>query len=374
MDIAEAIKSRRMHDNVHFIQTYNKFEKHGNTEDQPSLARYDKQPTDVCHQKIGHLFSYLSGAGTDDTHALVYNWTIAQSKSAAMNGVLAVTDVLPNVQALHILDRNANCFQLEALLDDYERILTDKELVILTPIRNTSNTYDPIGRQSEAIEGGQGSTFMALTDKIGTGWENLMAVYFNQITDEMACPDYPLMPLSADAYCALVNSEHAVKDFEFFGVVGFGPNAIGQSEDLWAVLHQTHNAIGLGHSPNFDLMQAPATKRRESSSSFEILAAATRWAGGLVDTLRSPINQRISFFGPESIFERKARRSVERFYLATPVGVLSIVLLFPSIFFDMNPFVGILLMVWAAALLFNQVLSLHGLVAVIRARGAVSFK
>lgn len=383
-DVATCLSASPLKQRVLFVQTFNN---HGNL-GELNLHRADdsrKRRTALLerpaykdfstlagtqYEKIGRLFSHLSGQR--EAHSVIYNWTNVESKSATMNGLLVLDHELTGLRAMHILDRNANCFQLYGLLEDYRRILENATLVVLTPLRNTTNTIEPIGRQSEAIEGGHGSTLVAVADKIGTGWENLMAVYFWPVVCAMSRFGYPVSPLSSMAYCVLRESKNIVKDFTYFGLIGFTPNAIGQSEDLWAVLQQTHNLIGLGCAPRFGVLSVPASKLRESDNPLGISAAATRWAGGLIDTLRSSINQQISFFGPESIFERKARRSVERFYLAAPIGVLSIVLIFPAIFFDMYPFVGILLAFWVFALLFNQVLSLHGLVASCRARGSVS--
>jgi hypothetical protein len=372
MDIAECVHNDSMlKGRVVFVQTFNKYDRHQYSEDTPGERELGEYPA-VQDEKIGRLFSSI--AHQDEAHAVAYNWTNMPSKSGAMNAMMALHRIVPRMRVLHILDQNSNSLHLSKLMDDYKRILNDPDLVVLTAFRNTSNTTESIGRQNESIEGGHGATLVAVPDKIGTGWENLMSVYFWHVLAAMSHPEYPQMPLSGEL-CHFMRGElhpRDHRDWGYFGLAGFAPNGIGQSEDLWAVLHQTHNLIGLGGLPSFSVTRAPAIKLREHKRSFEILNAATRWAGGLIDTLRSPINQQISFFGPESIFERKVRRCSERFYLIAPFGVLSIAAIFVGIFFDMNPFVGVQVVFWSAAAFFNQVLTFQGLAASVRARGRPS--
>jgi len=359
MDLADAVcRDSRLRDRVCFIQTFNKFKDHGVGLDTPAVRDLWAYPA-LQDERIGQLFSKI--LGRDDAHAVTYNWTNVPSKSAAMNGIMLVPE-MASIRVFHILDRNANALEVDKVMADYLRMLKHPELVILAGMRNTSNTIEPIGRQSEAIEGGHGAALLAVPDKIGTGWANLAAVPFWQVFAALSHPNYPVLRLSA------ADSAPAT-DARYYGLAGFEPNGIGQSEDLWSVFQQTHNLIGLGAVPEFGVTTSSAVKLRERRSAFAVSTAGSRWSGGLVDALRSPIQQMIGCFGPESIFERKARRNVERVYLTAPVGVFSMAFIFVSIFLDMNPFIGIQMLFWSVAILFSQALTLHGLVASCRARG-----
>ncbi len=365
MELAESIANASLGE-VCFVQTLNKYRKHDDLSDSPAAINTHGFLL-LQAERIGRLFQHISGQG-DGCQAVTYNWTNVSTKSGVMNGMMLLADQLPAFRAMHILDRNTNVLELEKVMKDYRRMLANPDLVILTAFRNTSNTIEPIGRQSEAVEGGHGSALVAIPDKIGTGWANLAAIHFWPIMAALSHPTYPVMSLSG-AHTSLDGAVSVATDSQHFGLAGFIPNGIGQSEDLWSVFQQTHNLIGLGRVPAFGVTLSSAVKLREKRSSFSVSAAGSRWSGGLIDALRSPIQQRISFLGPESIFERKARRNVERIYLTAPFGVFNIALMFFGIFLDMNPFVGIQMLFWSVAIIFSQALTLHGLTASVRARG-----
>jgi hypothetical protein len=318
-------------------------------------------------KRVGDLLA--SFAPDDDFNADVNNWTNVPSKSATMNGLLTLPDVVSRMRVLHVFDRNTNVLDVDAVLRDYDRMWTTPETTILVPLRDTSNAIEAIGRQNQAIEEGHGAALLGLPDKIGTGWANLAGVYFWDALLALADPTHPVLPLSRAA-CKLPASGGRSDVGRYFGLAGFSPNGLGQSEDLWSVFQQTHNLIGLGGRPEFGVTDSAALKLREKRSAFAVSNAGTRWARGLVDSLRSPIHQMISFFGPESILERKARRSAERVYLSAPIGVLGMALLFVGITTDANPFVGIQMVMWTIAICLSQSMTLHGLVASMRAKGA----
>jgi hypothetical protein len=365
IDLAEAISNTpALRGKVTFIQTVNKYEKHRSHDlpDAPPDSRDLDAPPNLQTESVGRLFSVL--AGQRQAHALTYNWSNIGSKSAGMNGIMLVRNLMSTVRVLHVLDRNCNILEIDKALRDYSRMLTHPEAAILTGFRNTSNTIESIGRQNEAIEGGHGAALLAVPDKIGTGWANLAAVPFWQILSSLSHPKYPVLDLTGRPEALQTNAR-------YYGLVGFAPNGLGQSEDLWSVFQQTHNLIGLGAVPEFGVTESAAVKLRERHSAFAVSTAGSRWSGGLVDTLRSPIHQVVSFFGPESVFERKARRNAERVYLSAPIGLFSIAFIFFSIFNDMNPFIGIQMMFWLFALFSSQALTFNGLSASCRAKGIV---
>jgi hypothetical protein len=329
-----------------------------------------KEEKPAVHRHIhafGELFTYL--AGCDVAFEAVNNWTNVVSKSGGMNGLLVLPDVASGLRVIHVFDRNTNVLELASVLQDYERIWANPNLTILVAQRNTSNALQGIGRQNQAIEEGHGSALLGLPDKIGTGWANLVHVYFWDALLALANPTHPLLRLSRTLDEVKSTAPNDPVITRYVGIAGFSPNGLGQSEDLWSVFQQTHNRIGVGHIPAFGVTTATAVKLREHRSTFAVTNSGSRWARGLIDTLRSPIHQLIGIFGPESIFERKVRRSAERVYLSAPVGVMAMMLLFLGIMRDINPFVGVQLSIWIMAGCLSQSLTLHGLVASMRARG-----
>jgi hypothetical protein len=136
---------------------------------------------------------------------------------------------------------------------------------------------------------------------------------------------------------------------------------VGISEDLWAVTQTTHNAIALGQNVKFVLSRAMWHKIRETWSHAEWLASFPRWAGGYIQMLHDPLMQRITDFGPQTVFAREIRSQSGRMFFSAPVALLHILSMPLAILLDLTPFVQILLVLWNLGFIFNQVLTVHGL-------------
>jgi hypothetical protein len=152
------------------------------------------------------------------------------------------------------------------------------------------------------------------------------------------------------------------------GLIGFGPHAIGISEDIWAVIQAAHNALGLGYPVKFHRSQALWHKIRETWSHAEWLAAFPRWSGGYVQMMLDPLMQRINDAGPLSVFAKEIRANGGRFFLVRRRslehsadatgdhrGCLA--------------FVQILIRLWNLGLVMNQVLTALGFIACLEATG-----
>ncbi|MFA4990239.1 MAG: L-fucokinase, partial [Candidatus Omnitrophota bacterium] len=365
MDMAEALNKASIGQQCVFMLTDNKFTDHHSDKDEPakttdgSIATFWGFNQD---EKMLRLFAYLSGGQGYFTY-IHTNFTM---KSETMNGVFATPGVLSRIRNMLILDRNANVLNLDKFIEDVKRMISNSALVVNVSHRGTTNTQMPVGDASRLVEEGHGNSMLGLNDKIGTGWGNMMAVYYSEVMDALASSEYPAIPLTREAQKVRTDA-----NWRYYGLVGFTPNAIGISEDFWAVLQQTHNAIGLGHTPQFAMSYAFWHKLRESYSTTEWTSAAPRWSGGLNQTTGSYIQQNINELGPESIFEREARRNVGRFYITSPLALFTLFSLIIAILFDWSPFTGVNVLYLIVGVLFNQVLTLHGLGATVRASGLI---
>ncbi|MDD5355560.1 MAG: HEAT repeat domain-containing protein, partial [Candidatus Omnitrophica bacterium] len=362
MDMAEALKEAGIGSRCVFLLTDNKFERHHDSGDTPDNTKDMKFWGFSQDEKMLRLFAYLSGGQAYFT----YIHTNFSMKSTTMNGLFAAPEILRRIRQLLILDRNANVLNLGKFIVDVKRIITNPNMVINVSHRGTPNIYMPMGDSSRLVEEGHGNSMLGLNDKVGTGWGNQMAVYYGEVVNALSNAEYPMIPFGQGARGVRKDS-----NWRYYGLIGFGPNAVGISEDFWAVLQQTHNAIGLGYEPEFGMSEAFWHKLRESYSVSEWIAAAPRWSGGLNQTTGSFIQQNINELGPESIFEREARRNVARFYITSPFAVAMLALIVLSIIFDFSPFVGVKLLFLISGLIFNQILTLHGLGASARASGLI---
>jgi hypothetical protein len=180
----------------------------------------------------------------------MYNHTVFGFKSAAMNADRMRPEDLPLVKSFLITDRNTSYLNVNAFVKDVQRMRENPNLVIMVARRNTTYTIDALGKTSFAIEGGHGESMKALPDKIGTGWGNFMRVLYWDVLREFSDSNSPFVSF-ADRQDAGVMGEMN----QLFGIVGFTPNAVGISEDYWAVVQQYHNMVGLGRVPEMALSE-----------------------------------------------------------------------------------------------------------------------
>src|SRR6267143_4527302 len=153
------------------------------------------------------------------------------------------------------------------------------------------------------------------------------------------------------------------------GLIGFGPHAVGISEDISGVTQAAHSAIALGHRVKFHRSRTLWHKIRECWSHAEWLSAFPRWSGGYLQMMLDPIMQQINDAGPLSVFAKEIRANGGRFFLSAPSALFSILLMPLAIIWDVSPFVQILILLWNLGLIMNQVLTALGLVACLESTG-----
>ncbi len=200
-------------------------------------------------------------------------------------------------------------------------------------------------------------------ETLGTGWGNIQAIYYGRVQRALCDTNTPKMPLTAAAARGATFGDRCE------GLIGFGPHAIGISEDIWGVTQAAHNALALGYQVKFRRSRAMWHKLRECWSHAEWLSAFPRWSGGYLQMMLDPIMQRINDGGPLSVFAKEIRASGGRFFLSAPFALLSILLMPLAIICDISPFVQILVLLWNLGLVMNQVLTALGLVACLEGTG-----
>ncbi|HOX53826.1 MAG TPA: glycogen/starch synthase, partial [Candidatus Omnitrophota bacterium] len=358
MDMAAKLRREGLGKNVVLVPTPNQY---------GSWWAVDNGPN---YEDLSELFEYISGGGKLYT---TMDCNPATLKSGAMHGMFMLPhEIVKKMRILIIVDRNANSLDLDRWAFDVKRMISNPNIVIMPALRNTTNILMPIGNMSWLVEGGHGYAMLGWNDKIGTGWENMMRLMDQGEDGYLAAlrdPNCPVMPLTKELQELFPYADY--KEWYRFGLIGLGPHTPHQSEDFTDVLSQTHNMIALGMRPNFALATALAFKIRETYSTAELENAVPRWSWGLTQTFWSFIFQVINDFGPESIFERDSRRDVARFYVTMPMAIVGLFLIPIGILLDILPFTGIGLVFVIVGTLFNQVSTLNGLGAHMRAESGV---
>lgn len=291
------------------------------------------------------------------------NWTPFGFKAGGLTGMDLVYEESLQLSSMLLLDRNATVHDLDALMLDVHEALADPNLIIVIPGRGTTNTLTPIGQGSQLVEEGHRSFLRGLlsflggsaSEAIGTGWGNLLACFYGRVQRALVSSGGRKMALTSRMLRGTSFAERTE------GLIGFGPHAVGISEDIWAVVQAMNTALGLGLRPRFALSRAIWHKVRETWSHAEWLSSFPRWAGGYFQMVHDPLMQRIYDFGPQSVFARELRSNSGRNFLSAPVALLNILLMPLSIIFDVSPFVQTLVVLWNCGFILNQVLTLHAL-------------
>ena len=363
MDMAEAFAKAGLGENVILMITDNKFDEHlkGRTNKEsprPEEIKY-KQGSGTrenAHYQLAQLFTYIvtGGQKSEGNGYYTYNHTNFVMKATGMNGIfLLPAEIFKTIKYMGILDRNSNSLNLDLFVKDVKRMISNPNVVVMKAHREVTNTFMPYGDHGRLVEAGHGNSMLGFGDKTCTGWCNIMKVYYWEALEKLSMQDYDPKRLDFDRQ-----------------IFAFPPNVSQLTEDKSAVCQQAQNAIALGEdNPDYALSEAMAHKLRESYSFIENEQAPPRWAGGLNGLLSSFYYQRINDLGPESIFERTARRNSERFYVSNISAFLNIALIPFGVVFDFLPFVGISALFLVIGVLFNQVLTLNGLMATIRESG-----
>lgn len=364
VEMAVKIASRGWSANTAFYLIQNKYDSRG--DNRPSQLPYDEG-------ELGHrdkLASLLMAMAPGSRAYNLNDWTPFGFKAGGLVAMDLVPEESLDLTNILLMDRNATAGDLDALMEDLEGALTDPGVVNVVPGRSTTNTRTPIGQGSQMLEEGHRALIKGVMavggnagESVGTGWGNIQAVYYGRVQEAITDPTTSLLPMTAR-----MKRGSSLGD-RVEGMIGFGPHAIGISEDIWAVTQATHNAIALGLSVKYRQSRAFWHKIRETWSHADWFSAFPRWAGGYLQMMQDPIMQRINDDGPLSVFAKEIRASNGRFFLSAPFALLNILLMPLAILWDASPFVQILVILWNFGLIMNQVLTLLGLVGALEASG-----
>jgi hypothetical protein len=365
VDIALRLDREGLAGHAVFYLIQNKFD--STTGNRPAQTPYDRGELGQ-REKLARLICALAPGARAYS---LQDWTPFGFKAGGLTGMDLVPEEALHLTAMLLLDRNATVHDLDGLIADVREALADPSLVIVIPGRSTTNTRTPIGQASQMVEEGHRSFLRGLvrvlggdsSECLGTGWGNLMAYGYGEVQRALLNVETPLMPLTSRM--------HRGTSFRLRleGLIGFGPHAVGISEDTWSVSQATHNAVAFGRRVRFATSKALWHKIRETWSHAEWLNSFPRWSGGYVQMMHDPLMQRINDFGPLSVFARDLRACSGRFYLSALVTLLNILLLPLAIILDVTPFVQILIVLWNVGFIINQVLTLHSLEACLESAG-----
>jgi hypothetical protein len=364
VDIALRLAVEGLGPNVVFYLIQNKYD--NSDRNRPSQLAYDEGELGQ-RDKLARL---LTEAAPGSRAYSINDWTPFGFKAGGLVGMDLVYEESLKLTNMLILDRNANAHDLDSLVADLKLALSDPRVVIVIPSRSTTNTLTPIGQGSQLVEEGQrawtrGVMLLgaASAETLGTGWGNIQAVYYGRVQRALCDPDSPMMPLTSAGHHSATFGDR------FEGMIGFGPHAVGISEDIWGVTQAAHNALALGYQVRFCRSKTLWHKMRESWSHAEWFSAFPRWSGGYVQMMLDPMMQRINDYGPLSVFAKELRANGGRFFLGAPSALLSILLMPLAILWDVSPFVQILILLWNLGLVMNQGLTALGLLSCLESRG-----
>jgi hypothetical protein len=364
VDIALQITRQGLSERTVFYLIQNKYD--DRDDNRPGQMAYDTGELGQ-REKLTRLLTWAS----PDSRAFSLNdWTPFGFKAGGMTGMDFVHEESLKLTNMVVLDRNATVHDLEALSEDIFTALSDPAVVIVVPGRGTTNTRTPIGQGSQAMEEGHRELIKGVAlmggeagESVGTGWGNIQAIYYGRTQRAIMNRATRRLPLTTR-----IRRRSSLVD-RLEGMVGFGPHAVGISEDIWAVLQATHNAVSLGLRVKFKRSKAMWHKIRETWSHADWFSAFPRWSGGYLQMMQDPLMQRISDNGPLSVFAKEVRANNGRFFLCAPFALLSILIMPLAIILDASPFVQILIVLWNAGFIMNQVLTSLGLVATLEATG-----
>ncbi|MBI3417689.1 MAG: hypothetical protein HY043_20545, partial [Verrucomicrobia bacterium] len=357
VDIALRLEREGLAANTAFYLIQNKYDNNDNN--RPSQLPYGKG-------ELGHrnkLARLLCAVAPGARAYSLQNWTPFGFKAGGLTGMDLAYEETMKLSTILVLDRNATVNDLDNLMIDLARALTDPGVVIIIPGRGTTNTLTPLGQASQLVEEGHRSFAKGLmawmggtgSEAIGTGWGNILAVFYGRVQRAMVDTNTPKRPLTSRMRRG---SSFGVR---LEGLIGFSPHAVGISEDTWSVSQTAHNAIALGHRVKFLLSHTMWHKIRETWSHTEWLSAFPRWSGGFMQMMHDPVMQQINDFGPLSIFAKEVRANSGRYFLTAIFALASILLMPFAIILDIAPFVQILIVLWNFGFIMNQVLTMHGL-------------
>jgi hypothetical protein len=357
VDVALRLSAEGLAANTVFYLVQNKYDNNDNN--RPSQSAYDRG--ELGHRnKLARLFIELAPGARAYS---LQNWTPFGFKAGGLTGMDLVHEESLKLTTMLLLDRNATVHNLDGLMADLRTALTDPDVVIIIPGRGTTNTLTSVGQGSQMVEEGHRSFLKGMmgllggraSEAVGTGWGNLLAVYYGRVQRALVDAHSPKMPLTSRMRRG---SSFAVRAE---GLIGFAPHAVGISEDTWAVSQTAHNAIALGRRVKFLVSRAIWHKIRETWSHSEWLASFPRWSGGYLQMMHDPIMQRVNDFGASSVFAKEVRANSGRNFLSAPFALFNILFMPLAIMLDITPFIQILIVLWNFGFVMNQILTVHGL-------------
>ena len=340
-----------------FYLIQNKYD--GREDNRPVQSNYQKGEL-ALRDKLAELLEWMAPGAKAVS---LQNWTPFGFKSGVMTGMDLVFEESLKVSSMLVLDRNATVADMDNLMLDIKESMANPDQVISITSRGTTNTLTEIGKGSQLIEEGHRSFLRGVmswlggraSEGVGTGWGNLLANTYGRVQSAMVDSRSQRMPLTSRMQRG---SSFALRTE---GLIGFGPHAVGISEDTWAVSQTAHNISAMGGTVSFTTSRAFWHKIRETWSHAEWPAAFPRWSGGYLQMMHDPIMQRINDFGPASVFSKEVRANSGRSFLMVPFALVNILLLPLAILLDVTPFVQILVVLWNLGFVMNQVLTIHGL-------------
>jgi hypothetical protein len=364
VDIALRLAHEDLGAHTVFYLIQNKYDQQDNN--RPSQVRYDQGELGQRNKLARLLMEVAPGCRAYSLN----DWTPFGFKAGGLVGMDLVYEESLKLNQMLILDRNATAHDLDAVVADLQVALGDPGVIIVIPGRSTTNTLTPVGQSSQLIEEGQRALTRGImllggtgAETLGTGWGNIQAVYYGRVQTALCDPDVAKLPLTT------ASRRGAPFGDQFEGLIGFGPHAVGISEDIWGVTQAAHNGLALGYRIKFHRSKALWHKMRESWSHAEWLSAFPRWSGGYLQMMLDPLMQRINDEGPLPVFAKEIRANGGRFFLSAPSALLSILLMPLAIIWDVSPFVQILILLWNVGFVMNQVLTALGLVACLESTG-----
>ena len=381
VDIAVHLREANLESRTVFYLLQNKYD--DRDDNRPSEVGYDKGELGQ-RNKLADLLQWIC---PDSRVCVINDWTGFGFKAGALMGTDFVHEESLNISNLLMLDRNAAVHDLDSLMKDISAAMTDSGIVNVFSCRGTTNTRTQIGHASQMIEECHRSHLKGLMllgatagEAIGTGWGNIQAVYYGRVQRALVDPHTPRMPLtSSQVERAMPGGSKSPWRIatrlwtriwnSCNGLIGFGPHAIGISEDIWSVTQATHSAIALGETVKFRQSEAFWHKLRETWSHAEWFTAFPRWSGGFLQMMFDPIMQRIADMGPLSVFAKEVRANGGRFFLSTPLALLNLCIMPLAIVLDVSPFIGILVILWHLGFLVNQSFAFHGLLVYLERAG-----
>ncbi|MEW6158051.1 MAG: hypothetical protein AB1813_11500 [Verrucomicrobiota bacterium] len=364
VDIALRLAGERLSPRVAFYLIQNKYD--ANDNNRPSQVPYGSGELGQRNKLARLLMAIAPGSRAYS----INDWTPFGFKAGGLVGMDMIHEETLRLQNMLVVDRNATALDLDSLMEDLKEALSDPGLVIMIPGRSTTNTRTPIGRGSQLLEEGHRALTRGMMllggpagESVGTGWGNIQAIYYGRIQRAMVDSSTPKCPLTSRLHRGSSFGDRVE------GLIGFGPHAVGISEDIWGVTQAAHNAIALGIRARFAQSRTLWHKIRETWSHAEWFAAFPRWSGGYLQMMHDPIMQRINDGGPLSVFAKELRAQGGRFYLSAPFALLNILLMPLAIIWDVSPFIQILIVLWNFGFVMNQVLTAHGLIASLESSG-----